>query len=136
MARRLALAATVTAMVAALAVPAAATAPTITFQCCSYSSPVVRIAPGGSVAIEPAAGLTFADHPLVFVDGVGSKSTADATPVTRTFAAAGIYRFYCAIHGFAIAGGGVGGMSGQIVVTTNVAPTAAFTVTPATATAG
>ena len=90
MTRRLLPAVIAVLTLAALAVPASAVDPTITFTCCQYSTPQVRIAPGGSVTIEPSSG-TFADHPLVFVgDPADSKGTADAVPVTRTFATAGI----------------------------------------------
>jgi PKD repeat protein len=136
MRRRLAFVAVVTGVVVVgLAVSAAAVGPTVTFQCCQYSSPVTRIAPGGSVTIQPVSGVTFQDHPLVFVDGIDSKNTNDSTPVTRTFAAAGVYQFYCGIHG-GLSAGNVVGMSGRVVVTSNVAPSASFTVTPAVPGAG
>jgi PKD repeat protein len=127
---RLGLAAVAALVLACFAVPAQAVDPTITFKCCVYSATTTRIAPGGSVTIRPDAGVTFADHPLVFVDGVVSKADADATPVTRAFAAAGVYEFYCSIHGSVTPAGHVQGMSGVIRVTTNQLPTASFKASP------
>lgn len=94
------------------------------------AGPNVRISPGGSVSWTGQGGSDFSQHPLRFDDA--GQAPADAGPTaTRTFAAAGVYTYYCAIHGSP----GGGGMGGRITVTANHAPVASFTA-PSSGTAG
>ena len=104
-------------------------APVVTFGPASeYFPSTVHVAPGGSVTIKPASGVTFENHPLVFVDGSVNKGSPDATPVVKTFPTVGRFLFYCSIHGnYNAQTGKVEGMSGVVNVTTNQLPVAKFT---------
>lgn len=125
---RLAVAATVVLSVVALAAPAAATDGAVTFHFASYSPASSRITPGGSVTFTPDAGNDFsiatansAHHPLYFDDPSVGNVTSGSAPVTKTFASAGVYTYYCYFHASF-------GMKGKITVTNNQLPTASFTV--------
>ena len=107
------------------AAPATATDASVIFKCCQYTPNSVRILPGEKVTIAPDAGVAFEDHPLHFTDNVGNTLTG-TTPAERTFPQAGIYQWYCGIHGH-FDGVNVSGMSGRVAVTTNHLPVAAFT---------
>jgi plastocyanin len=110
---------------AVLAPPAMATDASVTFQCCAYTPSSVRIAPGEQVSIAPAPGVTFADHPLHFADGLGNTLSGTA-PAVRSFPQDGVYQWYCGIHGH-FDGVNVSGMSGRVAVTLNRLPVARFT---------
>jgi PKD repeat protein len=107
------------------AAPATATDASVTFTCCQYTPNSVRILPGEKLTIAPDAGVAFENHPLHFTDNVGNTLTG-TTPAVRTFPQAGVYRWYCGIHGH-FDGVNVSGMSGRVAVTTNHLPVAAFT---------
>ena len=49
------------------------------------------------------AGQTCVDHGVNFDDGISSP-TQDQGSYTRTFSAAGVYNYHCAVHGAAMAG--------------------------------
>jgi plastocyanin len=131
MVRRLGMGVALVLFAAGLTVPAHGddASPVVTFgPAAEYFPATVHVAPGGSVTIKPASGVTFEDHPLVFVDGSVHKGTPDATPVVKTFPTAGRFEFYCSIHGDLNAQTGhVEGMSGVVNVTTNQLPIARFT---------
>jgi plastocyanin len=87
----------------------------------------------GSVRIHPHETVTwsgsFGVHPLrsaataePYASGAGTGATLD-----HTFDSAGVFRFYCAMHGVRLGENQVGGMSGEVVVTDNTPPVAAFT---------
>lgn len=112
---------------AVLAAPASATDASVTFRCCQYTPDSVRVLPGEKVTIAPDVGVAFEDHPLHFTDNVGNTLTG-TTPAQRTFPQAGVYRWYCGIHGhYDVATDTVSGMSGRVAVTTNHLPVASFT---------
>jgi plastocyanin len=110
---------------ALLAAPAQATDASVTFRCCQYTPNSVRILPGEKVTIAPDIGVAFENHPLHYTDDVGNTLTG-TTPAERTFPQAGIYQWYCGIHGH-YDGVTVSGMSGRVAVTTNHLPVASFT---------
>ena len=113
---------------ALLAAPAVAGDADVSFQCCQYTPSVVRVLPGQTVTWTGAAGATFTQHPLKFPDATVGDQTDASSTTDRTFAAAGIYLWYCGIHGhYDAASNTVSGMSGRVVVTTNTPPTASFT---------
>ncbi len=125
---RLAFAAAAGLSVVALAAPAAATDGSVTFHFASYAPASSRITPGGSVTFTPDAGQDFdgttggpTHHPLYFDNASVGNVTSGSAPVTKTFASAGVYTYYCAFHASF-------GMKGKITVTTNQLPTASFTV--------
>ena len=49
------------------------------------------------------SGQTCVDHGVNFDDGISSP-TQDQGSYTRTFSAAGVYNYHCAVHGAAMAG--------------------------------
>jgi plastocyanin len=113
---------------ALLAVPATAGDATVSFQCCAFSPSQVRVLPGQTVTWAGANGATFAQHPLKFPDATVGDQTDGSASTDRTFLAAGIYLWYCGVHGhYDAATNTVSGMSGRVVVTTNTPPTASFT---------
>jgi plastocyanin len=113
---------------ALVAVPATAGDAAVSFQCCTYTPNQVRILPGQTVTWAGANGATFAQHPLTFPDATVGNQTDASSSTDRTFAAAGIYLWYCSVHGhYNAATNTVSGMSGKVVVTTNTPPTASFT---------
>jgi plastocyanin len=115
-----------------LAVPATAGDVNVSFQCCSYSPGVVRILPGQTVTWQGANGATFAQHPLRFPDATVGDQTDASGSTDRTFAAGGIYLWYCGVHGhYDAASNTVSGMSGKVIATTNTPPTASFTASAA-----
>jgi plastocyanin len=95
----------------------------------AYSPSTVRIHPGGSVTWTGDFGMhplrsAAAAHPFAHDGAVGvTESFSEAFP------AAGVVRFHCAVHGFKLGDNQVTGMSGQVVVTDNTPPTAAFSAT-------
>ena len=100
----------------------------MTFHFASYAPASSRITPGGSVTFTPDAGQDFdgttggpSHHPLYFDNASVGNVTSGSAPVTKTFATAGVYTYYCAFHA-------PFGMKGKITVTTNQLPTASFTV--------
>jgi PKD repeat protein len=109
------------------ATPALATDVSVTFRCCAYTPNSVRILPGEKVTIAPEAGsgLAFDDHPLHYADSVGNMPTGTVA-AERSFPQAGIYQWYCGVHG-SFDGTNVHGMSGRVAVTDNHLPVASFT---------
>jgi PKD repeat protein len=118
----------------ALALPAVADNADVTFQCCAYSPSAVRILPGEKLTITPDVGVTFDQHPLHYTDGVGNTLSGPG-PAERTFPDAGVYAWYCGVHGH-FDGTTVSGMSGHVSVTTNHPPVAGFTATATSVASG
>jgi plastocyanin len=113
---------------ALLAVTATAGDATVSFQCCAFSPSQVRVLPGQTVTWAGANGATFAQHPLKFPDATVGDQTDGSASTDRTFLAAGIYLWYCGVHGhYDAATNTVSGMSGRVIVTANTPPTASFT---------
>lgn len=118
---------------ASLTAPAVATDGAVTFRAFNYTPSTSRITPGGTVTFSADAGNDFdgttagpAHHPLYF-DNTAVGNITSGTTASKTFAAAGVYTYYCAFHAAL-------GMKGKIVVTTNQLPTASFTVSVPTGT--
>lgn len=111
----------------ALALPAAAQDAAVTFKCCQYSPSAARILPGEKLTITPDPGIMFDEHPLHYADNVGNTLSGPG-PAERTFPDAGIYQWYCGIHGH-FDGTTVSGMSGKVTVTSNQLPLPSFTAT-------
>jgi plastocyanin len=89
----------------------------------AYAPAGVRIPPGGSVTWSG----DFGFHPLHSAVAAEPYVNTAGSSFDHTFAGAGVYRFYCGMHGFSSGENQVGGMSGQVVVTNNAPPQAAFT---------
>jgi plastocyanin len=105
--------------------PAAADPATITFKNFQYSPANVTVNIGESVTWQPDTGFTFADHPLRF-DTLPNQVNNGSDPFVLQFNTAGVFRFYCFIHGSP----GGGGMSGSVtVVDPNGSPTPTQTST-------
>jgi plastocyanin len=99
----------------------------------AYVPSNVHIVPNDSVTWSG----NFGVHPL----RSASSEPLDGIPAgpgtfSHTFATPGIYRFYCAVHGIKTGPNTVAGMSGQVVVTTNQPPNAAFTQSAGTVASG
>ena len=129
------LAIAVTTVVAVLAAPAAAENRTVLFPgrgAPHYTPSSVRIAPGDSITWSSDSPITatFANHPLRSARASEPYSADAGLSFAHPFASAGIYRYYCAIHGVSFGDNEVAGMSGTVVVTANTPPNATFTVTP------
>lgn len=61
-----------------------------------------------SCSSDGYGGMSCASHSIVFDDGPSSGQPTDNGTYSRTFSAAGTYKYHCAVHGT--------GMSGQVVV--------------------
>src|SRR3954462_6848113 len=99
----------------------------------AYAPPAVRIMPGDAVTWSG----NFGVHPLrsASAEDFGADPVGDGT-LTHSFVAAGVYRFYCLVHGAKTGDNQVAGMSGQVVVTANQPPSASFTDSAADAAPG
>src|SRR3954468_8669545 len=80
--------------------PAAGADQNVDFQCCQYTPPDVRIAPGEKVTWTGKNGADFNSHPLRFSAPAGKPAdeTWANTQVSRNFPAATKVTFYCANH--------------------------------------
>jgi plastocyanin len=91
-----------------------------------YAPDSLRVRPGdpvtwtGDFGIHPLHSAK-ASEPFTKTGTIGVTTSFD-----HTFAAAGLYRYYCGMHGMTSADNQVSGMSGEVVVTYNTPPTAAF----------
>lgn len=84
-----------------------------------FAPATIVIARGDSVSFHHKAGQP--PHNVHFEDGAFDKPadpSAEAYDVTRTFAADGVFRYYCEQHG----GPGGQGMSGKVIVTVDGRP--------------
>ena len=92
-----------------------------------YVPASVRIHPGDSVTWSGDFGV----HPLRSAKASETYGKTGTIGLSESydhlFASDGVYRFYCAVHGASTADNAVAGMSGQVVVTDNTPPVAAFT---------
>lgn len=80
----------------------------VTFASFSYAPELVYITAGDSVTWQG----NFFAHPLTSDDGLwATQSSGDS--FSYTFQNAGVFLYYCTIHG----GPGGAGMSGQVIVT-------------------
>lgn len=91
-------------------------------SCCS-SAPYADVVadPGDTATFTTDAGVTFADHPLVW-DYADYATNQSGTAQQLTFPTAGTYPFHCAFHSF---------MHGRIKVGNDLHPTAALSVSSA-----
>ena len=93
-----------------------------------------------SVRIPPLQQVTwtgaFAGHPLRSARASEPYANSTGTTFSHTFAAAGLYRYYCAVHGSSSADNTVGGMSGEVVVTSNQPPAAKLSASPSSVQSG
>jgi plastocyanin len=106
---------------AVLALPAEASGPAIEFggsHGLVYVPSAVRVPVHGTVTWTG----DFGTHPLRSASGeIGNDGPVGTTgSYSHDFAAAGVYSFYCAVHG-------PFGMTGKVTVTNNQPPVAAFT---------
>lgn len=79
----------------------------VTFSCCSYSPATLFISAGDEVNWQG----NFNAHPLASDDGLWPTQSAGDS-FSFTFQHAGVFRYYCTIHG----GPGGASMSGQVIV--------------------
>lgn len=101
---------------------------TINFRNFEYSPANVVVNIGDSVTWQPDSGFTFANHPLRF-DTLPNQVNNGTDPFVLQFNVAGVFRFYCNIHGSS----GGGGMSGSVTVldtSGSPTPTGSPTSTP------
>jgi plastocyanin len=93
-----------------------------------YASTTIRIAPGDSVTFSG----DFTEHPLKSGrnDFAFAKSGGGAGSFTKAYPSAGVFRYYCTIHGSQTADNRVSGMAGQVIVgDPALLPKAVFAVT-------
>ena len=127
------------ALCAGLAAPAMADNQQVSVEDNVFVPPGVAVKPGESVTWTHLAG-GEEHHNVAFEDGqliYPVVPSHDPWTTSRTFAAEGIYRYYCQEHG---SPGGIG-MSGVVYVNATgtiagVAPTASFAASPAVAAVG
>jgi plastocyanin len=115
---------------AALAPPAMASDASVSFQCCRYTPDSVRIQPNEEVTFTGTGGADFTQHPLRFDDPTYGQENTGATAF-RTFAADGVYTWYCNVHGI-----NGGSMRGRVTVTLNNLPVASFTASATSVASG
>ncbi len=111
------------ALFIAIAVAAGAADQTVNCVGTSYSPAGVRVLPSEQVTWK----CDFGTHPLRSASSEPFGQESGTADYSYTFAAAGRYRFYCAMHGSKTGDNQVSGMSGEVVVSANTPPTAAFT---------
>jgi plastocyanin len=112
--------------------PADATDGSVSFTCCAYSPATIRVTPGGTVTWNG----DFSEHPLRSAKASEPYQSSAGTSFGHTFATAGRFFFYCNVHGFTTGDNQVGGMSGEVIVTSNQPPVAAIAADPATVPSG
>ncbi len=129
---------------ASSASPAIAANQAVTLRDYGFEAPGVAVKPGDSVTWSYPVSAGSDHHNVHFEDGAFTQPSEPQfapfwpTPSpTRTFAAEGVYPYFCADHG----GFGGVGMAGVVYVNASgtipgVAPTASFTITPAVVATG
>ena len=112
--------------------PADATDGSVSFTCCAYSPATIRVTPGGTVTWTG----DFAEHPLRSAKASEPYQSSAGSSFDHTFPTPGRFFFYCNVHGFTTGDDQVGGMSGQVIVTSNQAPVAEIAADKAAVTSG